>query len=196
MHRATKIEVGLMGVTSQMDSSLLSTLNNLHAEFHKKMWYYQKMFLRFKRLNAAFNALALLCIAAGIVVSSVNQESFIMVALTSLSTLIKGWMDFKKLPVKMDACRFAYTTYQKLLIEIQNYTRGVSLDDVENFLTKCQANEETISDLAPPVSVTLIRDYEKTFHHVPVHKRVQAPLTPLILHHAEDKKTQESDSQT
>ena len=89
----------------------------------------------------------------------------------------------------MDACRFDYTTYEKLIIEITNYTRGLSLDDVENFLVKCQANEETISDLAPLVGVALIRDYEKTFYHVPVHKSKEAPPTPLILHHAQDKTT-------
>ena len=145
------LEVGLLGASSEVDRGLLTTLDPLHADFHRKMWYYQKMYLRLKRLNAVFNALALLCIAAGIVVSSVCRESLVMVALTALSTLIKGWMDFKKLPVKMDMCRFAYTTYQKLVIEIQNYVRGMSIDDVEVFLVNCQVNEEVVSDLTPPV---------------------------------------------
>ena len=57
------IEVGLMGVCSEVEPKVLSTLNGMHSDFHKKMWYYQKMYLRFKRLNAMFNALALLCIA-------------------------------------------------------------------------------------------------------------------------------------
>ena len=70
----------------------------------------------------------------------------------------------------------------------------MSLDDVEKFLVKCQANEETISDLAPPVGVALIRDYDTTFHHVPVHKREEAPLTPLILHHAQDATMKESET--
>ena len=185
------LEVGLLGANSEVDRGLLSTLDHLHADFHKKMWYYQKMYLRFKRLNAVFNALALLCIAAGIVVSSVCRESLVMVALTALSTLIKGWMDFKKLPVKMDVCRFAYTTYEKMLIEIQNYVRGVSIDDVEVFLVKCQVNEEVVSDLTPPVTTTLIRDYGNIFQHVSVHKTNVTCHSPLIRHHAQDEKTSE-----
>ena len=188
------IEVGLLGVSSEVEPTLLSTLNAFHSEFHKKMWYYQKMYLRFKRLNAVFNTLALVCIAVGIVVGSACKESLIMATLTALSTLIKGWMDFKKLPVKMDACRFAYTTYEKLLIEITTYTRGMSLDDVENFLVKCQVNEETISDLAPPVGDSLIREYDTTFDHVSVDIREGAADTPLILHHAED--TTKKDGET
>ena len=186
------IEVGLLGVNSSLEPTLLTTLNALHSEFHKKMWYYQKMYLRFKRLNAVFNAFALLCIAVGIVVGSVCKESLIMATLTALSTMIKGWMDFKKLPVKMDACRFAYTTFDKLIIEIATYTRGMSLDDVENFLVKCQVNEETISDLAPPVSDALIREYDATFQHVSIDKRGSAPNTPLIVHDAKDPTTRET----
>ena len=183
------LEVGLLGASSEVSSKQLSTLNALHAEFHQKMWYYQKLYLRFKRLNAVFNALALLCIAAGMVVSSVYQESLVMVVLIAFSTLIKGWMDFKKLPVKMDMCRFAYTTYEKLLIEIQSYARGMSLDDVEVFLVKCQVNEEVVSDLTPPVPTTLIREYGNTFHHVSVHKTEATCHSPLIRHHAQDEET-------
>lgn len=180
------IEVGLTRGHSQLKPEHLPTLDVLHSVFHKKMWYYQKMYLRFKRLNTFFNALALLFIAVGIVASSVWQESLIMTILTALSTTIKGWMDFRKLPVKMDACRFAYTTFDKLLIEIATYLRGMSLDDVENFLVKCQVSEETITDLAPPVSDALIREYEVTFRHVSIHKKEEPPTTPLIVHHAED----------
>lgn len=180
------IEVGLTDAPSQPEPRYLPTLNALHSEFHKKMWYYQKMYLRFKRLNAIFNAVALLFIAVGIVVGSVCQESLIMAILTALSTTIKGWMDFRKLPIKMDACRFAYTTFDKLLIEIATYLRGMSLDDVEPFLVKCQVSEETISDLAPPVSDALIREYEVTFRHVSFDKKEEPPNTPLIVHHAED----------
>lgn len=180
------IEVGLTGDHSQLKSEHLPTLDVLHSTFHKKMWYYQKMYLRFKRLNTFFNALALLCIAVGIVVASVCEEGLIMAILAALSTMIKGWMDFRKLPVKMDACRFAYTTFDKLLIEIATYLRGMSLDDVENFLVKCQVSEETITDLAPPVSDALIREYEVTFRHVSIDKKEEPPNTPLIVHHAED----------
>ena len=139
--------------------------------------------------NAIFNAMALLCIAAGIVISSVCQEGLVMVVLTAFSTLIKGWMDFKKLPVKMDMCRFAYTSYEKLLIEIQAYVRGMTIDDVEAFLVKCQVKEEVVSDLTPPVPTTLIREYDTIFHDVPVDKREATCHSPLIRHHAQDETT-------
>ena len=71
-----------------------------------------------------FNALALLVMAASMVVGTVWEESYVVVGLTAVATFIKGWSDFKKYSLKMDMCRFAYTTYEKTLIELKNFARG------------------------------------------------------------------------
>ena len=67
-----------------------------------------------------FNALALLVMAASMVVGTVWEESYAVVGLTAVATFIKGWSDFKKYSLKMDMCRFAYTTYEKTLSELKN----------------------------------------------------------------------------
>lgn len=60
-----------------------------------------------------------------------------MIILMVLSIMIKGWMDFRKLLVKMDVCWFVYIIFDKLFIEIVIYLWGMSFDDVENFFVKC-----------------------------------------------------------
>lgn len=84
-----------------------------------------------------FNVFVLFCIVVGIVVVSVCEEGLIMVILVVLSMMIKGWMDFRKLLVKMDVCCFVYIIFDKLFIEIVIYLWGMSFDDVENFFVKC-----------------------------------------------------------
>ena len=49
--------------------------------------------------------------------------------------IYKGWSEFKKYFVKMNMCRFAYTTYEKTLIELKNFARG-GLEDMSHFLVK------------------------------------------------------------
>ena len=50
------------------------------------------------------------------------------------------WMErFQKLTkakFKVDMCCFAYTTYEKTLIELRIYVRGLSMDEVDGFLIK------------------------------------------------------------
>ena len=120
------------------------------------------MFIKFRRQNAFFNGLALLLMAVGMVVGVVAKESLVMVTLTACSTLLKGWIDFKKIGNKMEMSRFAFTTLSKICIELQNHAKGLPLDDLETFLIRCQVHEETICDLCPPLSDSVV---QKTFKY-------------------------------
>ena len=73
-----------------------------------------------------------------------------MVALTAAAAFVKGWSDFKKYSHKMDMCRFAYTTYEKTLIELRKDARAHEFD-INPFLIKMQTLDELVTDFAPPV---------------------------------------------
>lgn len=70
-------------------------ITKLHSHYHKQRWCRQQLYFKFKRQNAFFNALALVLVAVGMVVGTAAQESLVMVILTALSALLKGWVDFK-----------------------------------------------------------------------------------------------------
>ena len=108
--------------------------------------------------------MTLIVMATSIVVGAVWEQSYAVVGLTALTALIKGWCDFKKYYLKMDMSRFAYTTYEKTMIEIKSYVRG-GLDplDLNNFLVKMQTLEETITDFAPPLSDSCTLRYNAKF---------------------------------
>ena len=86
------------------------------------------MFYHFKWCYGCLNALALIIAAAGIVIGSILENSTLVACLTAASTVIKGWNDFK---VKIDICPFAYTTYDKTLIELRTYVRGPPMEEFE-----------------------------------------------------------------
>ena len=144
----------------------LQRLHGLFAFYHKQWWCRLQMFYRFKKLNALFNGVALLIMAVSMVVGSVWKESLTMVGLTALATLVKGWSDFKKYSFKMDMCRFAYTTYEKTLIELRNHAQaGVDEHQMNSFLIKMQTIDDTVTDITPPTRESYIRDYTKKFRH-------------------------------
>ena len=75
-----------------------------------------------------------------------------------LSHLLKneGCISFK-----IDMCRFAYTTYDKTLIELRTYVRGLPMEEFEGFLIKIQTLDDTITDFTPPVSDKCVQEYEQ-----------------------------------
>ena len=125
---------------------------------------------RFKWCHGCLNALALIIVAAGIVVGSVLENSLLTACLTAAGTVIKGWNDFKKFSFKIDMCRFAYTTYDKTLIELRTYVRGLPMEEFEGFLIKMQTLDDTITDFTPPVSDKCVQQYEQRFHYDHVDK--------------------------
>ena len=106
--------------------------------------------------------------AAGMVVGAVWENSFAVVALTGFGTVVKGWNDFKKFSFKVDMCRFAYTTYEKTLIELRTYVRGLPLEEFDGFLIKMQTLGDTITDFTPPVADRCVQEYAKRFHHLSI----------------------------
>ena len=151
-----------------LDDDLLIRLDDLYAYYHKQWWCRRQMFYRYKWSHGLLNGLALLLMAASVVVGAVRENSLIAVGLTALGTVVKGWNDFKKFSFKVDMCRFAYTTYEKTLIELKTYVRGLPLEEFDGFLVKMQTLDDTITDFTPPVSDRYAREYAKHYQHSPV----------------------------
>ena len=147
---------------------VLERLDKLYAYYHRQMWYRKQMYFILKQRNAVLNGLALVLMAMGMVLDAIYKKSIAMMVLVACSALLKGWMDFKRLHSKMDMCRFAYTTFEKIGLELLTFARGLTLEDdaLSNFLITSHANEEAISDLAPPIPDRLIKQYDDKFQHI------------------------------
>ena len=152
----------------KIDPDLLQRLDGLYAYYHRQWWYRRQMFYHFKHCHGLLNGLALLIMALSVVVGAVWEDSLVMIGLTAFGTVVKGWNEFKNFCTKMDMCRFAYTTYEKTLIESRTYVRGLPLEEFDGFLIRMQTMDDMVTDLTPPTSDRVIKQYDRKFHHCPV----------------------------
>ena len=146
-----------MASTINVDA-VAEKLQNLHAFYHKQWWCRLQMFNYFKRCHATFNVVTLFILALSMVVDSVWKESFAMMGWTAAATFVKGWSDFKKYSLKMDMSRFAYTTYEKTLFEINTAILSGEFD-LNSFLVKMQTLDDIVTDFAPPILERFTRLY-------------------------------------
>lgn len=153
-------------VSDEVTHETLLKLDGLYASYHKQWWCRRQLFYNFKLRNGLCNGLALLVMALSIIVGAVWEHSYVVVGLTALATLIKGWSDFKKYSLKMDMCRFAYTTYEKTLVEIKSYVRaGIDTGQLNDFIVKMQTLDEIIIEFSPPTPDKCIRRYDTKFFY-------------------------------
>ena len=85
-------------VRSSIDADSLRRLDDLYAYYHKQWWCRRQMFYFFKWCHGFLNALALLGMAAGVVVGSVRENSFVVVGLTACGTVVKVGTISKSFP--------------------------------------------------------------------------------------------------
>ena len=76
----------------------------------------------------------------------------------------------KRFLFKIDMCHFAYITYDKTLIELRTYVRGLPMEEFEGFLIKMQTLDDTITDFTPPVSDKCVQEYGQRFRYDHVDK--------------------------
>ena len=147
---------------------LLQRMDSLYAFYHQQWWCYRKMLNHYKCINALFNGMALLLMAAGMIAGPLLDNSTLVACLAAVGTVVKGWNDFKQYRFKVTMSRFAFTTYAKALTELKTYVRGVPLEDLEGFLIKMQTLDDTIVDFTPPLPKRCVQDYHGHFVYQPV----------------------------
>ena len=126
------------------------------------------MLNHFKCVNALFNGLVLLLMAAGMIAGPLLDNSTLVACLAAVGTVVKGWNDFKQYRFKVTMSRFAFITYAKALTELKTYVRGVPLEDLERFLIKMQTLDDTVVDFTPPLPKRCVQDYHRHFRYQPV----------------------------
>ena len=62
---------------------------------------------------------ALLVVAVGMIAGSIFENTIVVSCLAARGSVIKGWNDFKKFPIKVDMCQFTYTMYAMTLTEFE-----------------------------------------------------------------------------
>ena len=114
---------------------------------------------RFKRMNLIGNSLSVV-FAGGGLAASIATGGVSLVAISTVSILIQGWMKHKDLDLKIQQCTYAYQTYQHLLNEIRLMMRSGECD-ISNLRLLLNHTDDFIVDNAPVVDKFLQKYYEK-----------------------------------
>ena len=100
----------------------------------------------------------------GMIADSIFKNKIVVSILAAWGSVIKRWNDFKKFPIKVGMCQFAYTTYAKTLTKLRNHVRGIPFEE-DSFLIKMQSFDDTITNFSPPTSDERTQKYYRRFRY-------------------------------
>ena len=135
-------------ISDKLSEDQVDELKSYYKAYHRKCWAYKKAVKRFKKFKLLGNTASILTGTGGII-SAVVTGGIALVAISTSALLIKSYMDFQSLDLKIQNCTYAYQSYQHLLNSIKDMLR--SGDFQPSFHTELKNVDDFVTDVCPSV---------------------------------------------
>ena len=117
-------------------------------------------FKHLKKADLACNIGSASLVVTGTVVGAVTLNPIPLGIISGSGILLKTYSEAKNYKRKIEMCKFAYTSYEKVLTDIRSFMRGLEYD-VKDFLDYVKVLDDIIIDMCP-----LTDKFEKKYNKV------------------------------
>ena len=151
-------------ISEKLTEKQISELKALYKFYHKKYWLAKMTFKYFKKVELVCNIGSTLLVVTGTVVGGVTLNPIVLGTISGSGLLLKTYSEIKNYERKIEMCKFAYTSYEKVLTDLRSFMRGVKYDEKE-FLDHVKVVDDIIIDMCP-----LTDKFEKKYNKVFIQK--------------------------
>ena len=135
-------------ISDRLTEDQVDELKSYYKAYHRKCWAYKQAVKRYKKFKLIGNTISVLTGTGGII-SAVVTGGIALVAISTCALLIKSYMDFQSLDLKIQNCTYAYQSYQHLLNSRKDMLR--SGDFQPSFHTELKNVDDFVTDVCPSV---------------------------------------------
>ena len=147
-------------ISSNLTQDQITELKEYYQTYHRKCWAFKQAAKRFKKWKLLGDTLSVV-FATGGIASAIATSGISLVAISTTSVIIQGWMKHKNLELKIQNCTHAYQSYQHLLNAIKDMMRGG--DFQPNILHTMMNNiDNHVTDNSPIID-KFLQKYDKIF---------------------------------
>ena len=87
---------------------------------------------------------------------------FTSLSITGVGVIIQGYVTKSDIAKKIKGCTFAYTSYNKILIQLRMYFRGIPYNE-KVFLTDTKVLDDIVTDICPTIN-GMSKKYDRMFN--------------------------------
>ena len=148
-------------ISKDLSTDEKQKLFDLYFYYHKLSVCYKWKYKRFKRLVLLANMSSIGLTSIGAIVGGVTLNPIVLGVLTGTGVMIKGYMTNSNVSNKAEICKFAYTSYEKVLTQIRSSLRGIPSDE-KIFMSEVRFLDDVVTDSCPPID-SLLAKYESKY---------------------------------
>ena len=125
-------------------------LKTLYKSYHRLHKCYQWKYKKLRRLKLTLELSSLGLTTVGSVAGVVTLNPIILGTLAGTGIMIQAYLTKSDLNKRVDRCRFAYTSYEKVLVQLKSFLRGLPYDE-NMFLSDIKILDDIVIDQCPSI---------------------------------------------
>ena len=137
-------------ISNNLTEDEISELKALYKCYHRLFKCYQWKYKKLKRLKLSLEMSSISLTVIGSVVGAVTLNPIVVACVAGPGVLIQGYLTKSDLYNSLDRCRFACTSYKKILIQLKSFLRGLSYDE-SIFLSDIKVLDDIVIDQCPSI---------------------------------------------
>ena len=150
---------------NHIDKSLselhVTTLKDFYSHYHKKYWCFKKSYKRYKLLDETLTLSGGGLVVIGTIAGRITLNPIILGVINGAGVVVASIAKMKNYKKKMEMTQIAFTTYEKVLVELRSALRGDEWNK-QDFVDRMKLIDEMIIDQTP-LADRFVSRYNKKF---------------------------------
>ena len=147
-------------IDPSLSKSEVKTIKDFYSYYHKKYWCYKKSYKSYKFLDNFFSISSITLVAIGTITGGITLNPIVLGVINGAGIIIAGVGKKHNYKRKIEMSRIAFTTYEKVLVELRSALRGEDWNK-QDFINRMRLIDEMIIDQTPEPDKFEIKYYNK-----------------------------------
>ena len=135
-------------IDPSLSKSDIKTIKDFYSYYHKKYWCFKRSYKSYKFLDNFFSITGLFLVTLGTISGGITLNPVILGVINGAGVIVAGVGKKNNYKRKIEMTRIAYTTYEKVLIELRAVLRGDE-QDKQKFVDRMKLIDDMIVDQTP-----------------------------------------------
>ena len=149
-------------IDPSLSKSDVQTIKDFYSYYHKKYWCFKKSYKSYKFLDNFFSISSITLVAVGTITGGITLNPVILGVINGAGIIIAGVGKKNNYKRKIEMTRIAFTTYEKVLVELRSALRGDEWDK-QDFVNRMKLIDDMIIDQTPEADRFVVK-YEEKFN--------------------------------
>ena len=135
-------------IDKSLSESEIKTLKDFYSHYHKKYWCFKRSYKSYKFLDNFFTISGICLVAIGTISGGITLNPVVLGVVNGAGVIVARVGKKNNYKRKIEMTRIAFTTYEKVLVELRAALRGDDWNKQE-FVDRMKLIDELIIDQTP-----------------------------------------------